>query len=155
YPPELKQEIAEKVHPYMVDCPDFRTENKKKLLDDIYHMTEKRFTLARHFLRTKPWDFFMMVEMGTDRIHHAFCKFIDPNPSKYERGNPWENCIRDYYISVDGQIGQLLKEVPEDATVWVVSDHGAKTMDGGICINEWLVKQGYLVLKEYPQKPSK
>jgi predicted AlkP superfamily phosphohydrolase/phosphomutase len=155
YPPELKQEIAKVVHPYMVDCPDFRTEDKKRLLDDIYRMTEKRFTLARHFLRTKPWDFFMMVEMGTDRIHHAFWKFTDASHSKYEAGNSWENVIRDYYEYVDGQIGQLLKDVPEDATVLVVSDHGAKAMDGGICINEWLIKQGYLVLREYPKKPTR
>jgi predicted AlkP superfamily phosphohydrolase/phosphomutase len=156
YPPELKEEIARVVDPYMVDCPDFRTEDKKRLLGDIYKMTEKRFTLARHFLTTKPWDFFMMVEMGTDRIHHAFWKFIDPSHSKYEKGNPFENSIRDYYSYVDGQIGQLLEKVPEDAMVLVVSDHGAKSMDGGICINEWLIQKGYLVLKqEYPKKPTR
>ena len=89
YPAELKEEIARLVHPYMVDCPNFRTEDKQRLLDDIYRMTEKRFTLARHFLRTKPWDFFMMVEMGTDRIHHAFWKFSDREHPKYQPGNPW------------------------------------------------------------------
>jgi len=156
YPPELKEEIARVVHPYMVDCPDFRTEDKKRLLGDIYRMTEKRFTLARHFLLTKPWDFFMMVEMGTDRIHHAFWKFTDPTHSRYEKGNPWENVIRDYYVYVDGQIGQVLEQVPRDASVLVVSDHGAKAMDGGICINEWLIQQGYLVLKgDYPKGPTR
>jgi predicted AlkP superfamily phosphohydrolase/phosphomutase len=156
YPPAIKDEIAKAVHPYMVDVPDFRTENKGRLRDDIYKMTEKRFTLARHFLRTKPWDFFMMVEMGTDRIHHAFWKFTDPSHPRYEPGNVWEQVIPDYYRYVDGQIGQLLRDVPEDAVVLVVSDHGAKAMDGGICINEWLIQQGYLVLKgEYPKKPMR
>jgi predicted AlkP superfamily phosphohydrolase/phosphomutase len=155
YPTAIKEEIANLVHPYMIDVPDFRTENKGRLRDDIYKMTEKRFTLARHFLRTKPWDFFMMVEMGTDRIHHAFWKFIDPTHSKYEKGNPWEQVIPEYYQYVDEQVGRLLQEVPEDTIVLVVSDHGAKSMDGGICINEWLIQQGYLVLKEYPKKPSR
>jgi predicted AlkP superfamily phosphohydrolase/phosphomutase len=36
----------------------------------------------------------------------------------------------------------------------VVSDHGAKGMIGGICINEWLIRQGYLVLRSYPSKPT-
>jgi predicted AlkP superfamily phosphohydrolase/phosphomutase len=155
YPPALKEEIARLVHPYMVDCPNFRTDDKKRLLEDIYKMTEKRFTLARHFLRNKPWDFFMMVEMGTDRIHHALWKFTDPTHSKFEPGNPYEYSIRDYYEYVDKRIGELLQDVPQDALVFVVSDHGAKTMDGGICINEWLIKQGYLVLKEYPKKPTR
>jgi predicted AlkP superfamily phosphohydrolase/phosphomutase len=155
HPPELKKEIDTVVGPYMVDCPNFRTDDKERLLKDIYQMTEKRFTLARHFLRTKPWDFFMMVEMGTDRIHHAFWKFIDKSHSKYEPGNPWEGSIPEYYEYVDRQIGQLLQDMPQDANVLVVSDHGAKAMDGGICINEWLVQKGYLVLKEYPKKPSR
>jgi predicted AlkP superfamily phosphohydrolase/phosphomutase len=155
YPAELKSEIASLVHPYMVDVPDFRTEDKGRLRDDIYRMTQKRFTLAKHFLRSKPWDFFMMVEMGTDRVHHGFWKFMDPDHPRHEPGNPWEKVIFDYYCYVDSQIGELLEEIPEDATILVVSDHGAKPMDGGICINEWLIEQGYLVLKEYPAKPTR
>src|SRR6516164_6276916 len=137
YPAELKEEIARVVHPYMVDVPDFRTEDKGRLLNDIYRMTNKRFTLARHFLRTKPWDFFMMVEMGTDRIHHAFWKFTDPSHPRFEPGNAWEQAIVEYYEFVDRLVGDLLREVPKDAFVLVVSDHGAKGMEGGVCINEW------------------
>jgi len=36
----------------------------------------------------------------------------------------------------------------------VVSDHGAKTMVGGIAINEWLMQKGYLYLKEKPVKQT-
>ncbi len=155
YPTELKEEIARLVHPYMVDVPNFRTEDKGRLRDDIYQMTEKRFTLARHLLRTRPWDFFMMVEMGTDRIHHGFWKYMDSRHPKYEAGNSWELVIEDYYRFVDEKIGQLLQVVPEDAIVLVVSDHGAKGMEGGICINEWLIQKGYLVLRNYPARRSK
>ena len=34
----------------------------------------------------------------------------------------------------------------------VVSDHGAKRMDGGICVNEWLLANGYLTLAEKPRR---
>ena len=37
----------------------------------------------------------------------------------------------------------------------VVSDHGAKRMDGGICVNEWLRREGYLVLREEPTEPTR
>ena len=33
-----------------------------------------------------------------------------------------------------------------------MSDHGAKPMDGGICINEWLSAKGYLTLAEQPER---
>ena len=92
YPPELKDEIARlpEVHPYEFDVSDFRTPDKGKIRDCLVRMTDKRFALARHLLATKPWDFFMMVEMGTDRVHHAFWQYMDPNHHRYEPGNPFE-----------------------------------------------------------------
>lgn len=150
YPAELKQEVADLVGEYMIDVPNFRTENKEWLLRQIYEMTEKRFRVVRYLMRRKPWDFFMFVEMGTDRIHHGFWKFVDPQHHKFEEGNPFQNSIRDYYRYVDREIGELLDLIDEDTAVLVVSDHGARRMDGGICINEWLIENGYLTLKEKP-----
>ena len=152
YPADLKEEIAQWVGEYMLDVPNFRTEDKSRLLKDIYEMTRRRFEVAGHLVTEKPWDFFMMVEMGIDRIHHGFWKYMDQTHPKYEAGNKYENAIRDYYIYVDELIGDLLRKVDDDTVVMVVSDHGAMKMDGGICINEWLIQQGYLTLKEYPDR---
>jgi predicted AlkP superfamily phosphohydrolase/phosphomutase len=39
----------------------------------------------------------------------------------------------------------------DDTAVLIVSDHGARRMDGGVAINEWLIQQGYLRLNgPYP-----
>lgn len=155
YPAQLKDEIRSTVGDYMVDVPNFRTEDKERLLRDIYRMTQKRFLLANHLVRTRPWDYFMMVEMGTDRIHHGFWRFMDPAHRRHEPDNRFQNAIRDYYHFVDGCVGQLLAAAPDDSHVLVVSDHGAKCMQGGVCINEWLIREGYLVLKEYPKQPTR
>ena len=157
YPPDLKQEIAQwpDVHPYEFDVSDFRTPDKGKIRDALVRMTDKRFALARRLLTTHPWDFFMMVEMGTDRVHHAFWQYMDPDHHRYVPGNPYESVILDYYRHVDRKIGELLAVLPEETHVIVVSDHGAQCMDGGIALNEWLVRQGYLVLHEAPAAPSR
>jgi predicted AlkP superfamily phosphohydrolase/phosphomutase len=42
----------------------------------------------------------------------------------------------------------LLDVLPEDAITIVMSDHGARAMMGGICFNDWLIENGYLVLTE-------
>jgi len=152
YPPELRAEIASTVGDYMLDVENFRTDQKARLLEQIYAMTAKRFQLAHHLATTKPWDFFMMVEMGPDRIHHAFWKFFAREHPKYQPGNRFENAIRNYYRYLDKRIGELLDALGEDTVVMVVSDHGAQTMVGGICINEWLMQQGYLILKEKPSQ---
>jgi len=155
YPKALKEEIERVVGDYMLDVDDFRTENKERLLRDIYRMTKQHFDLARHFVTTREWDFFMMVDMGPDRIHHGFWKFFDPAHPKYVAGNPLETSIRDYYTFVDGEVGKLIEVLPADCAVIVVSDHGAQPMIGGVAINEWLIEKGYLTLLSRPETPTK
>jgi ATP sulfurylase len=150
YPISVKEEIAALVGKYLVDVPDFRTEDKDYLLRQTYEMTEGHFKLVKQFMREKPWDFFMFVEMGVDRIHHGFWKYHDPTHPRYEPGNPYETVIKDYYRHIDRQIGEILAALDEDTVVMVVSDHGAKKMDGGLCINEWLHRNGYLTIKDQP-----
>ena len=157
YPPDLKARIAAltDVHPYEFDVGDFRTPDKGKIRDALHRMTSKRFALARHLVASDPWDFFMMVEMGTDRVHHAFWQYMDPAHHRFEPGNPFENVIVEYYEHVDREIGRLLEALPADAHLVVVSDHGAQCMDGGIALNQWLVERGDLVLQEPVSGPTR
>ncbi|HYR95941.1 MAG TPA: alkaline phosphatase family protein, partial [Candidatus Binatus sp.] len=103
HPPELKAEVERVTEGYLLDVDDFRTADKVGLLRRVYEKTDKHLRLAKHLLRTRPWDFFMLVEMGVDRIHHGFWSHMDPAHHKYERGNPFESAILDYYRYVDGQ----------------------------------------------------
>ncbi len=152
YPPELGQEVEALVGEYMLDVDDFRTDEKDHLLGQIYKMTERRFRVTKHLMTTQPWDFFIVVEIGLDRIHHGFWKFFDEGHRKYQPGSKYEGAVKDYYLSLDRQVGELLSLVGKDTAVMVVSDHGAKGMRGGICINEWLMERGYLRLKEKPTR---
>lgn len=153
YPPELKQEVERVSGGYVFDAEGFRTEDKRALLRRIYEKTRKHFAVARHLAKTRAWDFFMMVEMGVDRMHHAFWSFMDREHRRYVPGNPFENAMREYYMFVDQEVGALIDCMPGDTEIVIVSDHGATKLDGGVCINEWLIQQGYLVLDHYPDAP--
>jgi len=154
HPASLKEEVERVTDGYVLDVEDFRTPDKERLLRRVYEKTDKHLALAKHLVRTHPWDFAMVVEMGVDRIHHGFWSYMDPAHHKYERGNPFEHAILDYYKHVDRHLAELLSLCPKDTLVLVVSDHGAKKMDGGICFNEWLMREGYLALGEKPAKPT-
>ncbi len=150
YPSDLKAEIEATVGAYAIDVENFRSEDKQRILEGAHDMARRRFDLFRHFLRTKPWDFAMMVEIGVDRVHHGFWKYFDDTHPKHEPGNPFENAVRDYYAAMDAEVGRTLAELDADTTVIVMSDHGAKRMIGGVCVNEWLQREGYLALNEPP-----
>jgi len=70
---------------------------------------------------------------------------------QFEPGNPYQSAIPEYYLWLDEQIGRSLELLDEDTIVLVVSDHGAQRLDGGIAVNEWLIREGLLVLNEYPK----
>ncbi len=152
HPSSLRSEIENLLTPevYDVDVPQFRTDDKAFLLEQIFDMTRKRFHVLRYLMDEKPWDFFMFVEMGVDRIHHGLWAHHDPNHRNHDPNSPYLNSIYEYYQYLDKEIGTLLERIPPDTHIIVVSDHGVKKMDGGLCVNEWLRKEGFLKLLDEP-----
>ncbi|MCC6573946.1 MAG: alkaline phosphatase family protein [Planctomycetes bacterium] len=151
YPATLKDEIKT-VCDYIPDVEEFRTDSKEQILAQLIEMAKRRFKLAAHLLKNKPWDFFMMVEMGTDRIVHLLWRFTDPAHRHYQKNHPLNSAMRDYYALCDKLMGELIAPYEKEAAIMVVSDHGARGMDGGVHLNEWLIDKGYLTLKERPKE---
>jgi predicted AlkP superfamily phosphohydrolase/phosphomutase len=150
-PAGLKNTIRDVVGEYLVDVKGFRTDNKAWLLEQIYMMTNRRHKVVMHLAtELQPdWKLLWSVEMGTDRIHHGFWQFFDEKHHRYEKGNMFESAIRRYYVHLDKQIGEMIAALDPSRTAFlVVSDHGAKRMDGGLCFNDWLIREGYMALKD-------
>jgi predicted AlkP superfamily phosphohydrolase/phosphomutase len=130
YPPLLSHEVRQVVGEYLFDCTNFRTDDRSDLLRQVYDMTDRRFALAEHLLSTRPWELFALVEIGLDRMHHAFWNEPD--------------AVLAYHRHLDGLIARLLAHADDETTALVVSDHGAKKMEGGVRVNEWLRREGLL-----------
>jgi predicted AlkP superfamily phosphohydrolase/phosphomutase len=152
YPREFRTEVEALSGGYISDVKDFRSEDKESILREVYEMTRRRFRLAKALLTRQDWDLFMMVEMGTDRIQHAFWRYLDNLHPAYSPDTKYGEAIQDYYNYLDRELGELLTLIEGRATLIIVSDHGAKRMEGGICVNEWLLSNGYLRLLEYPKE---
>ncbi|AFK22069.1 alkaline phosphatase family protein [Pyrococcus sp. ST04] len=153
YPKELKGEIERVVGEYIFDVV-FRKENRDEVRDKIWEMTKKRFEVIRYLIEAKDWDYFQFVEIGLDRVHHAFWKFFDENHHLYPgKGNPYENVIPEYYKLLDKEIGKTLKLLDLDETaVIIVSDHGIKAMKGAFAVNHWMAEEGLLKIEDMPRE---
>lgn len=157
YPPSLKDDVRAWLggEDYLFDVPDFRSADKGRILADIHEMTRRRFTVAREMMKRGQPDFFAMVEMGSDRIHHGFWHYMDPQHRKHEPGHALSSAIHNYYVALDREIASLLECVNlRETIVMLVSDHGGQQLDGGICVNDWLRREGLLVLKSEPPAPG-
>jgi predicted AlkP superfamily phosphohydrolase/phosphomutase len=145
HPAELSRELERTYGPYVFDVT-FRAEERDQLYRDIVQMTQVRFAIAEDLYLREPWDVFAIHEVGTDRLHHAYTKYFDPNHQAYEPGNRFEHCLLDYYRVVDQGIGRILAHRDERTSVCIVSDHGSMPMRGCFCVNQWLAEKGYLGL---------
>ncbi len=154
-PSEIEGEIEEELGgagKYIFDIPNFRKAGMDWVMADVFTMTERRFQVARRLVQNKPWDFFMLCEIASDRLHHVFWEYYDPNHPKYVAGNEFEGMFQKYYRMLDRELGELLAVLPEDVVTIIMSDHGARAMQGGLCFNDWLIQEGYLTLATQPDE---
>lgn len=145
YPPMLKYEVKRIVDKYVFDVP-FRREDREWVLRNIRSMTDIHARVALEMMGRKDWDFFMYMEIGLDRVQHAFWKYMDDRHPRFERHPIFSNAILEYYIKLDHILGRII-EKSGDADILIVSDHGAKKMDGAFAINQWLIDKGYLKVR--------
>ena len=150
HPVELKSEIENIVGEYIFDVV-FRKEDRDRVIEEVWEMTQKRFEVIRYLLQEKDWSYFQFVEIGLDRIHHAFWKYFDEKHHLHEPDSKYKNVIRDYYKLLDKEIGKTLKLIDDDTAIAIVSDHGIKRMKGAFAINQWLIDEGLLKVRSAPE----
>jgi predicted AlkP superfamily phosphohydrolase/phosphomutase len=151
YPPSLKTKLTELIGEYPADVKNFRTDRKDWLKEQIFEMSRKQWQVVRWLIQGQQWDYFHFVDIGLDRMHHGFWNYFDTEHVQFEPGNPYQNAIPEYYLWLDEQIGSVLELLDEETIVLVVSDHGAQRLDGGVAVNEWLIREELLVLNDYPK----
>ena len=151
WPPWLKRELEAKFGPYIFDIT-YRSEDKDTVARDIFKMTRQHLSIVKYLLQRKKWDFFTYVEIGVDRVHHAFWKYFDKDHPRYIHHPRYSEIIPEFYKMVDEWITEIRKILPRDTIIMIASDHGIKPMKGAFVINRWLEENGYLKLKEQPTK---
>ncbi|MFH1679910.1 MAG: alkaline phosphatase family protein, partial [Candidatus Eisenbacteria bacterium] len=102
--------------------------------------------VALELYKTKDWDLFWTVLMGSDKVQHFFWKFMDAG----RRGNVdpdlaarFEHTIRDFWIRLDEIVGRFVEATDENTVLLIVSDHGFGPIDREFQILRWLWNEGY------------
>ncbi|MBT3404878.1 hypothetical protein HN832_01895 [archaeon] len=148
YPSELKQEIMEKLGEVpMPDIPNFRNLSKEEVIQEARKMTEKHIEIMKYLMENKKWDLFFGVINMSDRLHHMFWRYLDEKHRKYDPKSEFKNVIKDFYIFLDTKLGEILKLIEKDTSIFLLSDHGITRMHNRVNLTDWLINEGYLVLK--------
>lgn len=115
------------------------------LLTDI---ARARFNAARLLMAEEPWDCFVCVEVGTDRLQHLFWDRLMPD----DGADPAAE-LAAYYRYVDERLGELAGALDPGDALLIVSDHGFTATRGRFRTNEWLRGRGWLARREARRSP--
>ncbi len=135
-----RREIVEELrkHHYLTDIPDEKGITRRDYFETVKKMSEKRFEIAHRWIAEKPWDFFMVVFVGSDRIQH---KLWDK-----------QEWLEEYYVMLDGYVGELADRAGPETYVMLMSDHGFTSQKRTFFVNEWLASIGLLKMMERSDK---
>ncbi|MEO1269843.1 MAG: alkaline phosphatase family protein [Myxococcota bacterium] len=148
WPPSLRHRVLDLTPHYTFDIPNFRHLDPYELIDQVTAMTRDRFTVARALAAEDDWNLFWMVEIGLDRLYHALWHHIDTHHPRHQPNPTLSQALLDYHILLDREIEALVTLCDDgDTTTLIVSDHGARAMQGGLCLNVWLQRHGFQTLK--------
>ncbi len=122
YPPELAKEIP----PLVGDAAFFKSATHHTLLKEMNRLMHLCTDVSLEQMLKDDYGLFIMVMGATDRAHHDWWKYIDPDHPVY---NPQEaelygNLVLETYQTADACVGKFLEAVDDNTTVIVMSDHG-------------------------------
>lgn len=158
WPKSLPDEMKELIGEYIIDIKT-NLENhiqieKEEAKKRMYEMDGQRFTLIWHFITKKQCDAVITRVTGADRMARLFYRYFDKQHRRYDPEPIYTEALHDYYVWVDQQLKDLRSSFAEEPVLFIFSDHGIQRLDGWINLNEWLIKEGYVVLRKYPSEPT-
>ena len=146
YPSELKKDLVEgKLGRYELEqvAVDDIPKNlaaryaPKKLIQTINSVTTSHAVVTMNLMKTREWDFTMVVFRGTDDAQHLLWTEKD--------------LLLSCYQTADRYIGEIMTLYP-DASIIVVSDHGFYQPKKYLYVNNVLYNEGYLKTRVDPRR---
>jgi predicted AlkP superfamily phosphohydrolase/phosphomutase len=150
YPRGLLAEVERAVGGYILEPGVWgfiRRGRRDLAINKMYESVQKRLEAAKYLMRSRPWDFFMVLFAETDRVQHHFWKFINPRHPNYDPNGAktFGGAIYSIYQRLDTAVAELIAGADKDVVTLVFSDHGAgPSSQRTFYINRWLNHEGYL-----------
>ena len=104
--------------------------------------------MLRGLLDDDGWDVTMQYFEFTDRVQHMMFRFLDPKHPLYtaEGASRWAPSVLQAYRQMDDIVGEVMRTMPSNADLLVLSDHGFASFRRGMNYNTWLATNGFMTL---------
>jgi len=137
YPDEMREYLQSTDYRIDANAKLGHDEDKSEFIENAHETLDARYEAFKHYLQEDDWDLFFGVFMTTDRVNHFLYEH-------YEEDMEYKQEFLDFYEKVDRYLGEIRKNLPDDVTMMVASDHGFTSLDYEVHFNTWLEQEGWL-----------
>lgn len=118
-------------------------------LEDCWRTMQQEREILLDELKNDPPSLLVAVFTATDSVSHMFWRLIDPQHPRYDAklAAKYGDAIELTYERMDAIVGDVMRNMKAGGTLIIVSDHGFHSWRKGFNTNTWLVKNGFMTLK--------
>jgi len=153
YPEDFAIELDEQVNGFPLHCMEWSSMlgQLDALVDEAIAVTRQHAKTLQYVMGNKPWDVLVQVFEGLDRLQHPLMHVLD---SKHPRHDPSlaqqiGPKLRAYFAIVDEILGAADHNLPGDAILMIVSDHGFRSTHKLLDLKDILNQLGFLKMHKH------
>jgi predicted AlkP superfamily phosphohydrolase/phosphomutase len=155
-PPSYAKELARAIGPYYTqgmaeDTKAFNSHilDEREFLAQVTAVLNEQVAMLSYELQKFRSGVLFFYISTTDLVPHMFWAPMDANhPGHDSRSGAYHDVIEGVYRKMDQLLGSVLARLDDRTTFILMSDHGFAPFYRQFHLNTWLMKHGYLVLKE-------
>jgi predicted AlkP superfamily phosphohydrolase/phosphomutase len=150
YPPRIQETVITSLLTHGKECifpsklvdaipelKNYRIVARTREPETIRLVEAQRYACAQRLFE-REWDFFFLLFSGSDHISHEMYTEMLKEDKPGKGGQVFQD--------LDRYIGWFMDNLPDEANLLVMSDHGFRSIHGMFYINSWLAREGYLAL---------
>lgn len=125
-------------------------DNDAEMLRERRRILRMHGDVAAHLFSSYDWQIGIVVFSPLDRASHQFWRHMDTDHPRHDPALAarFGDALKHVYQDSDTQVGRLLDLLNADDSIVIVSDHGFGPVYRNFYVNEWLRREGYLVLAD-------
>jgi len=124
--------------------------DERHFVEDMEFTAEKQLQMMRRFLQKGDDRLYVQVFDFTDRVGHMLWRLFDPGHPLYDArlAAQYANEIPKSYERMDRIVGEARQTIGPRTALIICSDHGFASFRRGVNYNTWLVKNGFMTLRQ-------
>jgi predicted AlkP superfamily phosphohydrolase/phosphomutase len=143
HPEDLLDDLKSNVGEYIWGATKSMSDSPEEILGELIEMERRRGDSGAYLMEKYDCDLSIVVFRGSDALQHSFWNYLDEDNPNLPGSDEIRILLDEFYRTLDHAILKV-SQVFQNASVFIISDHGFGPTKAMVNINEYLHTMGYL-----------